>query len=42
MIGLVERTKNRPLATGEVSVKEAYLLAAGLCFSSIWFGAFVQ
>ncbi len=28
--GLVERTKNRPLATGEVSVKEAYLLAAGL------------
>ncbi|MFM9835573.1 MAG: 4-hydroxybenzoate octaprenyltransferase [Methylophilaceae bacterium] len=29
--GLVERTKNRPLATGEVSVKEAYLLAACLC-----------
>ncbi len=29
--GLVERTKNRPLATGEVNVKEAYLLAAGLC-----------
>lgn len=28
--GLVERTKNRPLATGEVGVKEAYLLAAGL------------
>ena len=28
--GLVERTKNRPLAAGEVSVKEAYLLAAGL------------
>jgi len=28
--GLVERTKNRPLATGEVSVSEAYLLAAGL------------
>jgi len=28
--GLVERTKNRPLATGEVSVKEAYLLASGL------------
>ena len=28
--GLVERTKNRPLATGEVSVKEAYFLAAGL------------
>ncbi len=29
--GLVERTKTRPLATGEVSVKEAYLLTAGLC-----------
>ncbi len=29
--GLVERTKNRPLATGEVSLKEAYCLAAGLC-----------
>lgn len=29
--GLVERTKNRPIATGEVSVKQAYLLAAGLC-----------
>ncbi len=28
--GLVERTKNRPLATGEVSIKEAYCLAAGL------------
>ena len=28
--GLVERTKNRPLATGEVSVKEAYLLAGVL------------
>ena len=28
--GLVERTKNRPLATGQVTVKEAYLLAAGL------------
>ena len=28
--GLVERTKNRPLVLGEVSVKEAYLLAAGL------------
>ena len=28
---VVERTKNRPLATGEVSVKEAILLAAGLC-----------
>ncbi len=29
--GLVERTKTRPLATGEVNVKEAYFLAAGLC-----------
>lgn len=28
--GLVERTKNRPLATSEVSLKEAYLLASGL------------
>ena len=29
--GQVERTKNRPLATGELNVKEAYLLAGGLC-----------
>ncbi len=29
--GLVERTKARPLATGEVGMKEAYLLAAALC-----------
>lgn len=28
--GLVARTKNRPLAMGEVSLKEAYLLAGGL------------
>jgi 4-hydroxybenzoate polyprenyltransferase len=28
--GQVERTKNRPLATGEVQVKEAYLLTMGL------------
>jgi 4-hydroxybenzoate polyprenyltransferase len=28
--GLVDRTKKRPLATGEVGVSEAYLLAAGL------------
>ncbi len=37
--GLVERTKNRPLAIGEVSVKEAYLLAGGLCllaFALVW------
>lgn len=32
--GLVERTKNRPLATGEVSVKEAYLLATGLALAA--------
>ncbi len=32
--GLVERTKNRPLAAGEVSVKEAYLLAAGLALAA--------
>ena len=31
---LVERTKYRPLATGEVSVKEAYLLAAGLALAA--------
>ena len=29
--GLVERTRNRPLATGEVSVKEAYCVAGVLC-----------
>jgi 4-hydroxybenzoate polyprenyltransferase len=37
--GQVERTKNRPLATGEVSLKEAYLLAGGLCllaFCFVW------
>ena len=32
--GLVERTKNRPLATGEVSVKEACILAAGLALAA--------
>lgn len=32
--GLVERTKNRPLATGEVTVKEAYLLAGGLALAA--------
>ena len=30
----VERTKNRPLATGEVSAKEAYLLTAGLALAA--------
>ena len=34
--GLVERTKNRPLATGEVSLKEAYLLAG--CLALLAFG----
>ena len=32
--GLVERTKNRPLVTGEVSVNEAYLLVAGLTLAA--------
>ena len=32
--GLVERTKNRPIATNEVSVKEAYILAAVLSFAA--------
>ena len=32
--GLVERTKNRPLATGEVSLNEAYLLTAGLALAA--------
>ncbi len=32
--GLVERTKNRPLATGEISLKEAYLLAAVLALAA--------
>lgn len=32
--GLVERTQGRPLATGEVSVKEALLLAAGLSLAA--------
>ena len=37
--GLVERTKNRPLATGEVSVKEAYGLVIFfglLAFALVW------
>jgi 4-hydroxybenzoate polyprenyltransferase len=40
--GLVERTKNRPLATGEVSVKEAYYLAAGLCLIAFGFVCFLN
>lgn len=32
--GLVERTKSRPLATQEVSVKEAGFLASGLCLTA--------
>lgn len=35
--GLVERTKNRPLATKEVSKKEAYLLAGGLSLVAFGF-----
>ncbi|MBC7757145.1 MAG: 4-hydroxybenzoate octaprenyltransferase [Bdellovibrio sp.] len=35
--GQVERTKNRPLATGELSGKEAYLLAAGLSLLAFLF-----
>ena len=35
--GLVERTKNRPLATNEVSKKEAYLLAGGLSLVAFGF-----
>lgn len=34
--GLVERTQNRPLANNEVSKKEAYLLAAGLCLVAFY------
>ncbi len=37
--GLVERTKNRPLATGEASVKEAYALVVFLgllAFALVW------
>jgi 4-hydroxybenzoate polyprenyltransferase len=37
--GLVDRTKSRPLATGEVNVKEAYFLVIGLClaaFMLVW------
>ncbi|NOT65588.1 MAG: 4-hydroxybenzoate octaprenyltransferase [Methylotenera sp.] len=35
--GLVERTKNRPLATKEVSKKEAYILAAALSLVAFGF-----
>jgi 4-hydroxybenzoate polyprenyltransferase len=38
--GLVERTKNRPLATGEVSLKEAYYLATTLCLIAFGFVCF--
>jgi 4-hydroxybenzoate polyprenyltransferase len=34
--GLVDRTKKRPLATGEVSVSEAYLLASGLALTAFF------
>jgi 4-hydroxybenzoate polyprenyltransferase len=40
--GLVERTKNRPLVTGEISLKEAYLLAAGLCLMAFGFVCFLN
>ena len=40
--GLVERTKNRPLATGEVSLKEAYLLVAGLCLAAFGLVCFLN
>ena len=40
--GLVERTKNRPLATGEVSLKEAYLLAVGLCLAAFGLVCFLN
>jgi 4-hydroxybenzoate polyprenyltransferase len=33
--GHVERTKNRPLVNGEVSVKEAILLVVGLCLVAL-------
>lgn len=40
--GLVERTKNRPLATGEATVKEAYLLAAGLSLTAFGLVCFLN
>ena len=40
--GLVERTKTRPLAIGEVGVKEAYLLAAGLALMAFCVSAIVE
>jgi 4-hydroxybenzoate polyprenyltransferase len=40
--GRVERTRNRPLATGEVSTKEALLLAASLCLIAFAFVLFLN
>jgi 4-hydroxybenzoate polyprenyltransferase len=40
--GLVDRTRNRPLATGEVTVNEAYLLAAGLSFAAFCLVCFLN
>jgi len=40
--GQVERTQLRPLATGEVSVKEALLLAAGLSLTAFVFVLFLN
>ncbi len=40
--GLVTRTKNRPLATGEVSVKEAYVLALMLSLVAFYLVLFLN
>jgi 4-hydroxybenzoate polyprenyltransferase len=40
--GLVERTKSRPLTMGEVAVKEAYFLAAGLCIAAFCLVCFMN
>lgn len=40
--GYVERTKARPIATGEVSAKEAILLAAGLSLTAFIFVLFLN
>jgi len=40
--GQVERTQQRPLATGEVSVKEALLLAAGLSLTAFMLVLFLN
>ncbi|MGQ0442117.1 MAG: 4-hydroxybenzoate octaprenyltransferase [Methylophilaceae bacterium] len=40
--GLVARTKHRPLATGEVSLKEAYYLATGLSLIAFFLVCFLN